>query len=93
VRIAVLYDKGNPVAPAQWREVQTAAQTLGIEPQLFDVRKPEDIGPAFDVAISNRASTLVVHIDALMQTNRMLMAELAAKHRLLTIYVSRAKLP
>jgi putative ABC transport system substrate-binding protein len=62
---------------------------LRIEPQLLDVQKHQDIGPAFDAASSNRVGALIVGIDALAQANRTLIAELAAKHRLPTIYVSR----
>jgi hypothetical protein len=76
---------GNPSVPPQWSELQRAAKTLGIEPQLPDARKPEDIGPAFDAAISNRAGALMVGVDALAQANRTLIVELAAKRRLPTI--------
>ena len=89
VRIAGLYNMGNPVIPGYWSELQRAAKTLGIEPQLLDVRKPEDIGPAFDAARSNGVDAVMVGIDALTQANRTLIAELAAKRRLPTIYASR----
>jgi putative ABC transport system substrate-binding protein len=55
---------------------------------LLDVRKVEDIGPAFDAASAQHADALMVGIDALTQANRKLIAELAAKHRLPAIYVS-----
>ena len=42
-RIAFLQNIGNPTAPSQWEELNTAALSLGLEPQLLDVRKPEDI--------------------------------------------------
>jgi putative ABC transport system substrate-binding protein len=89
VRIAGLYNMGNPVVPPQWNELQTAAHKLGIEPQLLDVRKPEDIAPAFDTASGQHAGALMVGIDALTQENRTLIAKLAADHRLPAIYVSK----
>ena len=49
-RIAGLYNMGNAVVPPQWRELQKAAQIFGVQSQLLDVRKPEDIAPAFDAA-------------------------------------------
>jgi putative ABC transport system substrate-binding protein len=81
IRIAGLYNMGN--------QLQTAAQKLGIEPQLLDVRKPEDIAPAFDAASGKHAGALMVGVDALTQENRTLIAKLAADHRLPAIYVSK----
>jgi putative tryptophan/tyrosine transport system substrate-binding protein len=89
VRIAGLHNMGNPITPGQWGEIQTAAQRLGIESQLLDVRRSEDIGPAFDAARRNRDGVLIVGIDALTQANRALIAELAAKYRMPAIYASR----
>jgi putative ABC transport system substrate-binding protein len=89
VRIAGLYDMGNPVVPPQWNELQTAARKLGMEPQLLDIRKAEDIAPAFDDASRQHAGAMMVSVDALTQENRRLIAELAANHRLPSIYVSK----
>ena len=89
VRIAGLYNMGNPVVPPQWNELQTAARKLGIEPQLLDIRKAEDIAPAFDDASRQHAGAIMVSVDALTQENRRLIAELAANHRLPAIYVSK----
>jgi ABC-type uncharacterized transport system substrate-binding protein len=88
-RIAVFMNMGNPVQPATWKEIETAAQSIGIRPQLLDMRKVEDIVPAFDSARMQRADALVVEIDALMQASSQLIAEVAAKHRLPAIYASR----
>jgi hypothetical protein len=49
-----------------------AARSLGIQPQLLDVRKLEDLGPAFEAAIRRRADGLVVGIDILTQANQRL---------------------
>jgi putative tryptophan/tyrosine transport system substrate-binding protein len=89
VRIAGLYNMGNPVIPAQWDQLQTAARKLGIKPQLFDIRKPEDIAPAFDAASRQHADVLMVGLDALTQQHRTPIAKLAADHRLPAIYVGR----
>jgi putative tryptophan/tyrosine transport system substrate-binding protein len=89
VRIAGLYNMGNPITPPQWNLLQTAAQKLAVELQLLDIRKREDIAPAFDAASGEHADALMVGIDALTQENRTLIAKLAADHRLPTIYVSR----
>jgi putative ABC transport system substrate-binding protein len=89
VQVAGLYNMGNPVAPPQWNQLQMAARKLGIELQLLDIRKNEDIAPAFDAATAQRVEAVVVGIDALTQENRTLIARLAADQRLPAIYVSR----
>ena len=52
------------------------------------MRKPEDLGRAFDGAIKQRADVLVVGLDTLTQANQRLIVDLAAKHRLPAIYAS-----
>jgi len=86
--VAGLYDMGNPVAPPQWNVFRAAAQVLGLQPQLLDVRERNDIGAAFDLAINKHVEALAVGIDALTQANRKLIADLAAKKRIPTIYAS-----
>lgn len=88
-RIGVLANMSNAVVPAVWKEIETSAQSLGVEAQLLDVRKPEDLGPAFDAATRQRAGALVVVIDGLTQGNRKTIVEFAAKHRLPTIYAGK----
>ena len=88
-RVTAFFNMGNPVAPPQWNEVERAARALGIQPQLFDVRKPEDFPAAFDAAVRQRADAIVVGIDAITQANRRPIAELALKNRLPTIYPAR----
>jgi putative ABC transport system substrate-binding protein len=87
-RIAVLFNMANPALPPQWKEVEMAARSLGIEPQLLDVRKREDLEPAFDAAVRQRADALVVGIETLTQANQGLIVDLAARRRLPAIYAS-----
>jgi putative ABC transport system substrate-binding protein len=88
VRLAALFNMSNPALPAQWKQVERAAQSLGFQPQLLDVRTPEDLGPAFDGAVRRRADALVVGLDTLTQANQRIIVDLAAKHRLAAIYAS-----
>jgi putative ABC transport system substrate-binding protein len=87
-RIAALFNMRNPAAPSQWKDVEMAARSLGVQAQLLDVRKPEDLGPAFDAALRQRADALLVGLDTLTLANRRFIVELAAKHRLPAIYAS-----
>jgi putative ABC transport system substrate-binding protein len=89
VRIAALYNMGNPTLALRWKEVELAARALGAESQLLDVRKPEDIAPAFAAATAQRAGALLTSVDTLIQANQRTILELAAKHRLPAIYPTR----
>jgi putative ABC transport system substrate-binding protein len=88
-RIAGLFNMSNPVLPRQWKEVERAARSLGIQPQLLDVRRPEDLSRAFDAAAKHRAQALIVGLDGITQGNLRPIAELAAKQRLPSIYGSK----
>jgi putative ABC transport system substrate-binding protein len=87
-RVGVLFNMGNPALPAQWKEVEVAARSLGIEPQLLDVRKREDVEPAFDAAVRQRADALVVGIETVTLANQQFIVDLAARRRLPAIYAS-----
>ena len=88
-RVAHLINLSNPIAESQRLEILRVAPNLKIQPQLIDVRKADEFAPAFDAARRERAGGVLVAIDGLMQTHRQLIAELAAKHRLPTIYPSK----
>ena len=88
-RLAGLFNMGNPSVPLQWKEVQRAARSLGIQPQLLDVRRPEDLARAFDAAAKERAEALIVALDGVTQGHLRPIAELAVKHRLPSIYAVR----
>ena len=87
-RIAALFNMSNPALPPQWREIERATRSLDIEPILLDVRKVEDLEPAFRTAIRQRADALIVGLDTLNQANQGVIVDLAAKYRLPAIYAS-----
>ena len=88
-RVATLLDMGNPISAAQWKEMQIAAQAMGLQSQLLDVRKAEKLELAFSQAVKQGADGLVVGIDVFTQQNRRLIAELCIKHHLPAIYASK----
>ena len=87
-RIAALFNMGNPAIPRQWKEVETAARALGLQAQLLDVRRVDDLRPAFDAAVRQHVDALVVGLETLTLANAPLIVDLAAKHRLPAIYAS-----
>jgi len=88
-RIALLGNISNPASASQWRQMEGAARSLGLEPQLLDVRAPEDFARAFDIAIKQRADAVQVSNDTLTQTNFRRIVDLSAKHRLPSVFTSR----
>jgi putative ABC transport system substrate-binding protein len=89
MRIAAITNLSNPSREAEWREVEAAARALGIEPRVLDVRVAADIERSFDLARSFGVGALVVGSDTLIQTNQGLVVQLAASHRLPSIYTFR----
>lgn len=87
-RIAGLFNMSNPNHPPQWKQVERAARSLGVQSQLLEVRDSGDLEQAFDAATGQRADALVVGLDAVTQANRGRIVSLAAKHRLPAIYGS-----
>jgi putative ABC transport system substrate-binding protein len=85
-RIAALLNMSNAAAVPAWKETESAARSMGLQVQLFDVRRAEDLERAFEAAVKQRANAIVVGQDGLMQANGKHIVELAAKHRLPAIY-------
>jgi putative tryptophan/tyrosine transport system substrate-binding protein len=85
-RIAYLHNISNPVAPLQWKQTEDAAHQLGIDAELYDVRTRDDISRAIQAAIAKQIDALFVGNDSITQENRSLIAELATRHHLPTVY-------
>jgi putative ABC transport system substrate-binding protein len=83
--LAILVDTGAPNAVLERGEVQTAAHTLGLEMVTSEVRRVEDIAPAFD-ALRGRAEALYVCSSPLLTTNRIRVNNLALGIRVPTMY-------
>jgi putative tryptophan/tyrosine transport system substrate-binding protein len=87
-RLAVLVDAGYPQAMREMGEVQAAARTLGIEVAPLEIRRAEDIAPAF-AALKPQADALYIAIDGLILANRTPIITLALGARLPTIFGTR----
>ena len=88
-RMALLGDFRNPAVAMQWDEVQTAARSLAVEVERFDVRSREDISRAFETAIGDYVDAIRIGIDGTTRPNRGLIIELASKYKLPAIYAAR----
>ena len=87
-RLAILANVGSPNALLEMREVQATTSTLGLEVATLEIRRAEDIAPAFE-AIKGRAQALYVAIDPLTVTNRIRINTLAQGARMPTMYALR----
>jgi len=83
-RLAIMGNVGNPVSALEMREVQAAAGTLGLEIHTLEIRRAEDIAPAFET-LKGRAEALYVALDPLLTTNRVRINILALGARLPTM--------
>jgi putative ABC transport system substrate-binding protein len=87
-RLAILGNVGNPFSVLETDEVQAAARTLGYEVATPEIRRAEDIAPAFD-ALKGRADALYVCLDPVLITNRIRINTLALAARLPTMSAFR----
>src|SRR5262249_43777983 len=79
---------GFPSGVQEMGEVRSAARMLGLDPVALEIRRAEDIAPAFE-SLKDRADALYVAGDALVITHRVRINTLALTARLPTIYVLR----
>ena len=84
-RLAILGNVDNPGSVLEMREAQATAGTLGLEVATAEIRRAEDIVPAFE-SLSGRADTLYVCSDPLINTNRTRISILAVGARLPTMH-------
>ena len=76
---------GNPFNVLEMDEVQAAARTLGLEVVVLEIRRGEDIAPAFE-ALKGRADALYVCADPLVVTHQVRINTLALAARLPTMH-------
>ena len=84
----MLVNVGNPLAVLDLGEVQAAARTFGLEVITLEIRRGEDITPAFE-ALKGRAEALYVVIDPLVGTHRIRINTLVLAARLPTMHTLR----
>ena len=83
-RLAILANVGSPIGALEMGEVQAAARTLGLEILPLEIRRAEDIGPAFE-ALKDRADALYVVAEPLLSSNHVRISTLALGARLPTL--------
>jgi putative tryptophan/tyrosine transport system substrate-binding protein len=84
-RLAIIANIDNPASALEVGEIQAAAGGLGFEVITLEIRRAEDIAPAFE-ALGGRADALYLPTAPLVLTNRIRINTLALSARLPTMY-------
>jgi putative tryptophan/tyrosine transport system substrate-binding protein len=84
-RLAIMGNADNPAIVVEMDNVLTTARTLGLDVVTLQIRRAEDIAPAFE-ALKGRADALYVCNDPLVNTNRVRINTSALGARLPTVY-------
>ena len=84
-RLGILVNVGDPGAMLDRREVETAARALNLEVVTSEIRRAEDITPAFD-AFKGRVDALYVVAETLVNANQIRINTLAVGARLPTMH-------
>jgi putative tryptophan/tyrosine transport system substrate-binding protein len=90
-RLGIMFDADYPDDLLEVGEVEAMARTLGIEITRSEIRRADDIAPAFE-ALKSGADALYVCTDALTVTNRLRINTLALAARLPMISGAREDL-
>jgi len=86
--LAVIANADASGAVLEMREAQAAARALGLEVATPEIRRAEDIVPAFE-ALNGHAQALYVASDPLLYANRVRINTLALGARLPTMHATR----
>ena len=87
-RLAMMGNANYAAAVLEMGEVEAAGRTLGLKVDRFEIRREEDIAPAFE-AFKNESQALYLCADALINAQHNRINILALGARLPTIYAGR----
>jgi len=88
-RLAILSNADYPAAVLEMGEAAVGAGKLGLEVAKLEIRRAEDVAPAFET-LKGRADALYICVDPLLTTNRIRIVTLANVARLPTMHGQRA---
>lgn len=88
-RVAVLYNPVNPIAELFLSGVRAAARDLELELLPLQVRRPGGLPGVFSAVTAGRAGALLTLSDPVFGGELAQLSQLAAKHRLPTLYARR----
>ena len=88
-RVAFLYNPVNPATAPALAGARAAARALGVELQVFEVRKPNELASAFSALTARHPGALLALSDPVFGNELVQLSKLAAKNRLPAMYARR----
>ncbi len=88
-RVAVLTNPAISSQALDLRDLRIAAESLKVRLQVVEARAPGEFAGAFSAAARKRAGALIVFAGSLFFSHRARLVELAAQHRLVSMYTFR----
>jgi putative tryptophan/tyrosine transport system substrate-binding protein len=85
-RVAVLTNPANPEQEARMKELRVAAQALGVELLILEVRGPDDFNSAFSTLTKLNADALLPLGDPIINSYQNQIVDFVAKYHLPAIY-------
>jgi len=88
-RVLVLSYLVDPIAKPQVKELQDAADALGVKLLVHDIRTADDLPAAFDAGAGERAQGVLTTAESIFAAQRQRVVQLAAQYRLPGLYPFR----
>jgi putative tryptophan/tyrosine transport system substrate-binding protein len=88
-RVGILANPGNPNQPPVLRSAQVSAKQAGLELVATEARTADELEASFATLRNERAGAVIVIADALFNSQRLRLAELALQERLPTMFAQR----
>jgi ABC-type uncharacterized transport system substrate-binding protein len=86
-RLAIMGNGGNSLVAQEMRDAQAAAHSVGLDANIFEIRRADDIAPIFD-KLKGRAGALYIPAEPLANSNRTRINSFALAAQLPTMYGS-----
>jgi putative ABC transport system substrate-binding protein len=90
-RVAILTNPANPTHLPRQEAAASTAQRLGVRPETFTARSPDDLEKAFGEMARLRASGVLVVTDPMFNSATDRLVKLASKRRLPAMYGFRSQ--
>src|SRR5262245_6721690 len=84
-RVAFVWDPANPALALRFKELEIAAQTVGLQIESLEVRTPHEVASALESATSKHAGFLIVPPPIALAHRKQIM-DFATRHRWPTMY-------
>jgi putative tryptophan/tyrosine transport system substrate-binding protein len=88
-RIAALINPGGPSSEATLRDIEPAADALGLRVQVLNASTPREIDAAFATLVRERLNALFLGADPFFTSRRVQLANLATRHGVPMISATR----